>query len=235
MSPVQPIEAYLRGGEPDAAVRAAVQQVGAQGPPEAGPLLRQVAETASTTGNRKVIFDALDGLRRLGAPRDYFVEAARGHAGNKWLAYHAIIVLARDAAEDGVWEELRAIRSQTSDAALLGAVALAERVRYLESEYQAIPDLAGRLRYVLDTFRTEWNPIKLAGGEGDRGTNPQAVWGQQRLRALSEQDPQAAAAAVATADKPGLRADYLPAYRRFVAQFLADEAQQRFRQLDREG
>lgn len=232
MSPVEPIEAYLRGAELDAGVRAAVRQVAEGGAAEAAPLLRQVAETASATGNRRVIFDALDGLRKLGEPRNYFVEAARGHANNKWLAYHAMIVLARDAVDAAVWDELLALRAEISDAELLGAIAMAKRVRDLEDQYQRTSGLVERLRYVLDTLRTGWNPITLSGGEIDRGTDPQATWGQQKLRELSEQDPQAAAGAVATLERKGISGPVLWSYRRFVAGFLAEAARERFGRLD---
>jgi hypothetical protein len=232
MNAVETTEAYLAGAELDADVRASVQQLAEAGGPAAAPLLRRVAEASSSTGNRRVTFDALDGLEKVGDERSYLLDAARGHAQNKWLAYHAIIVLGRDATDTEIWDALSALRSEISDGELLGAIALAERVRYVEEQYSTQPEAADRLRYVLDTFRTDWDPITLTSGEIDRGTDPQAVWSQRKLRDLSTQIPEAAAEAVAQAYRVSVSGPAVWRYRRFLAQFLAPDAQERFRALD---
>jgi hypothetical protein len=232
VSSVEPIEAYLAGADLDADVRSSVQQLSEAGGPDTAALLRRVAELSSTTGNRRVTFDALDGLDKVGDQRSYLLDAARGHAQNKWLAYHAIIVLGRDATYADVWDALSALRSEISDAELLGALALAERVRYLEEQYSSRPEPADRLRFVLDTFRTEWNPITQAGGEIDRGTDPQAVWSQRKLRELSAENPEGTADAVAQAYRVSVSGPSAWRYRRFLAQFLGPDAQERFRAVD---
>jgi hypothetical protein len=198
--------------------------------------LRRFAEASALTGNHRATFDALAELRARGKARDYFMDAARRHDQNKWLAYHAIVVLGPDATDDRVWDVLRQIRSETSDAGVLGGIALAERVRYLEETYGALAGIDERLSFVLDTFRTEWSPITLAGGQVDRGTDPQAVWSQHKLRRLSEEDPAATATGVAGARREGLDEFRGWAYRRFLASFLAPTARDAFRDLDpREG
>ena len=193
--------------------------------------LRRIAKDSASTGNRMATFDALAELRDSGEPREFFLDAIRRHGRDKWLAYHAIIVLGPDAMDDEVWQVLRQVRSEISDAELLGAIALAERVRYLEDTYNGLRD-DERLGYVLNTFRTEWNPISLEGGQVDRGTDPQAVWSQRKLRELSEQNPAAAAAAVARVRREGLNESQAWIYRRFLAGFLAPGAQEAFRALD---
>ena len=198
--------------------------------------LRRVAEESASTGDRRATFDALAELRERGEPREYFLNAARRHADNKWLAYHAIVVLGADATDDEVWAVLQQIRSETSDAELLGGIAVAERVRYLEDTYDGLAGFEERLGFVLATFRTDWNPISLAGGQVDRGTDPQAIWSQRKLRELSEQDPAAVAEGVARANREGLSEAHAWAYRRFLAEFLTPQARDHFRTLDpREG
>jgi hypothetical protein len=194
--------------------------------------LRRVAEESASTGNHRATFDALAELRVGGEPNEYFLDAARRHTEDKWLAYHAIVVLGPEATDDEIWDVLRKIRSETSDAELLGAIALAERVRYLEDTYAGLASLDERLGYVLNTFRTEWNPITLAGGQVDQGTDPQAIWSQRKLRELSEQDPAAVAAGVAGAQREGLSEAQAWAYRRFLSQFLAPEALKAFRAIE---
>jgi hypothetical protein len=195
--------------------------------------LRRLAEDTATSGNRRATFDALHELRGRGEPPDYLLDAARHHADDKWLAYHAIIVLGPDATDDSVWAVLRQVRDETSDAELLGAVALADRVRYLENTYGELTEPAEQIRYVLDTFRTEWNPISQSGGQVDRGTDPQAIWSQRKLHDLSEQHPEQTATAVATANREGLDETSTSNYRRFLASFMAEAAQAHFRLLDR--
>jgi hypothetical protein len=229
--PMSAIEAYLRGGEPDPSVRASVQELGDAGDAAAVPALKQVAGAASTEYSR-IGFDAMDALFRLGEARDYFLDVARAHRDNKGLAYHAIVVLGRDATDDEVWDVLHAIRQETTDADLLGAIASAERVRYLEDHYQGLPNPHDCLSYALAALRTDWNLLTRSGGDTDRGSDPQAIWSQRKLRELSARDPVGAAQAVAALDRGGLSGRDLWRYRRFVAGFLAGAAQEDFRRLD---
>lgn len=232
----QTLEAYLDGAESDEHVRTAVRRAGAEHRTEMAPTLRRVAETSSASGAPSVASEALFALRRLGEPLDYFLAAADRHRENKWLAYNALLILGSDAERPDVRERLRSLRSETSDAHLLGAVAIAERVAYLDEQYSALATVDERLSLVLDNFRTDWNPITLEPGKADAGTDPRAVWAQRKLRELSDEDPDRCAQRVAGARPPmEVSEAAADAYRQFLAGFLSEAAAERFRAVRGEG
>lgn len=130
------IDSYLSGTEELTGLRNAIVAVGETGDVSARAALRQVAVASSLAGNSKVTFSAVSSLWKLEHDRPFFLDAIRNHAENKWLAYHSIVVLGR-APDDAELEELlESVKDATSDGHLLSAIAMAERVRYLESEYQ---------------------------------------------------------------------------------------------------
>lgn len=216
------------------AAREAVVQAGLSDDQTLVPLLKEVAEATSKDRNLKVTFDAFYSLWQLGEPREYFRENARSHQQNKWLAYYSILVLGSDPDDEKTIEALNEIKVASTDNQIRGAIAEAERVRFLAGEYGQQNTAQQKSSFLLAHFRSYWNPISLGEWEIGSPAHPLAIWSQQKLFELSQESPEVVAQAVFEID---LSKDYgddsfTKSYRAHIAQFLSEEAREIFRKLE---
>jgi hypothetical protein len=216
------------------AARMSVVRAGVSADQTFAPLLKEIAEATSKDRNRKVTFDALYSLWQLGEPREYFLENARSHQQNKWLAYYTILILGSDPDDEKTIEALNEVKAVATDNQIRGAIAEAERVRFLAGEYRQQNTAQQRSSFLLANFRSNWNPITLGEAEIGSPANPLALWSQKKLFELSQESPEAVAQAVFEID---LAKDYgsdsfTKSYRAHVAQFLSEEARARLQQLE---
>jgi len=232
------IEARLRqalaGKSGELEVQQAIVQAGLSGNRRFAALLKRVAEETARANGRKVTYDALRSLEQIGEPPAYFLTNAHNHQGNKWLAYYSILILAHSPADAPTRSALDAIKTQTADNQIRGAIAEAERLRALAAEYQQLDTVQARIAYILSHFRGGWNPISFGQTELGSATDPLAVWSQQELRRLSQTNPDLVAESVARIDLSEQYADesISRSYREYIAQFLTAEAAQRLQELE---
>lgn len=234
----QEIETKLRqalaGQADDLAVRQAIVQAGLSGNRRFAALLKRIAEETARESRRKVTYDALRSLEQIGEPPTYFLTNAHNHQGNKWLAYYSILILAHSPADAPTRMALDTIKTQTADNQIRGAIAEAERLRALAAEYQQLDTVQARIAYVLNHFRSGWNPISFGQTELGSATDPLAVWSQQELWRLSQTDPDLVAESVAGIDLSEQYADesISRSYREYIGQFLTAAAAQRLQALE---
>ena len=230
----QGLRRIVAGEVDNPAAREAVVQAGLSADQTRVPLLKEIAQATSTDRNRKVTFDALYSLWQLGESREYFRENARAHQRNKWLAYYSILVLGSDPDDEKTIEVLIEIKAASTDNQIRGAIAEAERVRFLAGEYGQQQTPQQKSSFLLAHFRSYWNPVSL--GESEIGTpaNPLAIWSQKKLFELSHESPEVVAQAVFEID---LAKDYgsdsfTKSYRAHIAQFLSEAAREMLRNLE---
>lgn len=224
----------LGGGSEDLAARESVIMTGLSADRQFVPLLKEIVEATSKDRNRKVTYDALHSLWQLGEPREYFLNNALSHERNKWLAYYSILVLGRDPADERIVEVLNEIKAASADNQIRGAIAEAERVRFLETEYRQRQTPQEKCGYLMAHFRSTWNPITLGQAEIGSPINPLVIWSQQKLFELSQESPEVVARAVFDIDLSKDFGDdsYTKSYRAYVAQFLSEEARRIYQQLE---
>lgn len=224
----------LAGELDNPTARASVIQAGLSADQTLVPLLKEIAEATSKDRNLKVTFDALYSLWQLGEPREYFLENARSHQQNKWLAYYSILLLGSDPDDEKTIEVLNEVKAVASDNQIRGAIAEAERVRFLAGEYRQQNTARQKCDFLLAHFRSNWNPISLGEREIGSPAHPLAIWSQQKLFELSQESPEVVAQAVFEID---LSKDYgddsfTKSYRAYVARFLSEESREIFRKLE---
>ncbi|MBK8985289.1 MAG: hypothetical protein IPM39_04285 [Chloroflexi bacterium] len=224
----------LEGKSGELEVQQAIVQAGLSGSRRFAALLKRIAEETAHEDRRKVTYDALRSLEQLGEPPAYFQANARAHEANKWLAYYSILILAHSPNDAPTRAALDAIKTQTADNQIRGAIAEAERLRALAAEYQQLHTAQAQIEYILSHFRGGWNPISFGQTELGSATDPLAVWSQQELRQLSQAHPDLAAECVARIDlsEQYAAASISRSYRDYIAQFLATEAVQRLQELE---
>ncbi len=234
----QEIETKLRqalaGQADDLPVRQAIVQAGLSGNRPFAALLKRIAEETARESRRKVTYDALHSLWQLGEPVAYFAANARAHMRHKWLAYYSILILARYPDEAQAQAALNAVRSESADNQIRGAVAEVDRLWALTADYRQLDTVQARLDFVLSHFRSGWNPISLGQTELGSVADPLAVWTQQELRRLAQSHPDLVAERVAAIDLTAQYGDesISQSYRAYLAQFLTVAAAQRLQELE---
>jgi hypothetical protein len=234
----QEIETQLRhalaGQGDDLVVRQAIVQAGLSGNRPFAAQLKRIAEETAHESRRQVTYDALHSLWQLGEPAAYYAANARAHTRHKWLAYYSILILARYPDDAQAQAALDAVRGESADNQIRGAIAEVDRLQALTAVYQQLDTPQARIDFVLSHFRSGWNPISLGQTELGSVADPLAVWTQQELRRLAQSHPDLVAERVAAID---LSAQYAEeslsqAYRAYIAQYLTTAAAQRLQELE---
>jgi hypothetical protein len=188
--------------------RGIVQQAGLSGDASLIPLLKDIAEQPSGERNLRLTFDALCAAWLLGEPRDYFLANARAHAAKKWLAYYSILLLGREPGDEQA-AALEAVKAETKDNQISGAIAEAVRVRALADQYPESGTLEERTAFVLRYSRGEWSPITLDPPGLGWALKPVTAWAQWELWRLAQEAPETVARQIARLDEPEAYRAYL--------------------------
>lgn len=170
--------------------REIVRQAGLSGDAGLVPQLLEIARQTSGERNLRLTFETLCAAWLLGESRETFLANAREHAANKWLAYYSILLLGREPGDETVAAALAAIKGETTDNQISGAIAEAERVRALAEQYPESGTVEERTAFVLRYVRGEWSPITLDMPGPEWTLNPLAAWAQRELRRLAGQEPE---------------------------------------------
>jgi hypothetical protein len=229
----QALQQVLDGALESPAARQAVRQAGRSGDPGLIPLLEGIAERTSEERYFRLTFEALCSAQLLGLPRKRLLAGARAHTTKKWLAYSSILLLGRDPEDEETAAALAAVKSETTDNQISGAVAEAERVRAVAEELPDTGTAEERAADLLQYCRGEWNPITREDPALGWEPKPVTAWARRKLRELSEESPDAVARALSRMD---LSEEYpdeptAVAYQSFLAGLLSDEARQRLADL----
>jgi len=224
---------FLENKSSDLEVRALMKRIRSSPDRQYVPLLKNIAVATSKERNRRVTFDALHTLAAMNEPRVYFVANAQDHHHNKWLAYFSILILGREPEDAEVTNALSEINAASTDNQIRGAIASAERVGFLASEYTALQSAEEKCDFLLSHFRGAWNPITLGESELDNAMNPLAVWAQYKLFELSKENPVAVARAISKVDLSDdfSSEHFTRSYQSYLAQFLTPEAAQRLSKM----
>jgi hypothetical protein len=227
------LQQFLEGKLGDDEARVLVEKAGLSADSQFAPLLKAIALFTSTERNRRITFDALHALSRLGESKDYFLQNARNHQQNKWLAYYSILILAREPNDTEAADALNEIKASSADNQIRGAIASAERVRFLVTEYARLETPEQKCTFLLSHFRGAWNPITLGESELDSAMDPLTSWSQRHLFKLSQENPEVVARAVSEIDLFNDFSDerLTQSYRIYVGRFIAPEASQRLGEL----
>lgn len=225
------LERYLQGELEDSEVKLTIQQAMQSGDTKYIPVLRRIAEM-ETNEKRDVIFHAYYALQQLGQPDAYFRDFIVDHAANEWQAYYAILLLGRQP-DTALLDLLESIKSQTDSVYVRGATDIVFHVAGLKRQYERLDTPQARSDFLMEHFRTDWNPIIPPQPTDADPVDPQEAWTQQKLFELSEEAPDIAARFVHDLDyaETDTRPQFTRMYRQFLAGFLADEARARFEAL----
>lgn len=227
------LQQAAEGGYRDLKAREAIVQTGVTDDRRFVPQLKQIAAETSRETNSKVTYDALDSLWRLGEPKEYFLDNARAHEQNKWLAYYSLLLLGRDPDDERSQEVMAEIKARSTDNQIRGAIAEAGRLRAIAGEYDQLATDEEKIDFVLARFRGGWDPISFGLTEIGSSVDPLGAWARSQLLALSQKHPELVAQAVRRIDLSDQYEDpsFTRSYRNYVAQFIAPEAQQRLQEM----
>lgn len=224
-APAPDLRQVLEGALPYEDAREAVQWAGLSEDPSLIPQLKEIAELTSGERNLRLTFDALCGAWLLGEPRDYFLANAQAHASRKWLAYYSILLLGRVPDDGQVAAVLEAIKTESADNQVQGAIAEAGRVRALSLEYPDNGTVEDKTLFLLRYSRGEWSPIALDPPLFGWSLNPLTDWAHRKLRTLAQEDAGTVARTIAQLD---LSAEYPDdqgaAYRSYLLSLISSSS-----------
>ncbi len=229
------LRGYLKGGPLDQETRTAISEAGSMAGAGFIPVLKNIAEKTTKDGYAKIAIDVFESLWQLKQARKYFLDNAKNHQRNKWLAYFSILILGRDPLNRDTQRVFRKIKAETSDNQIQGSLAMAERVCFLAAQYADLSTLEQKCVFVITHFRGGWSPILCKESSWPINTDPLAAWSQQLLTRFSEESPEQAARAVLAIDRSDEFKDplYTRSYRAYVARFLCKIARRRYLKLER--
>jgi hypothetical protein len=227
------LQLALAGNYGDREARESIIQAGISGDQRFIPILKEIAEATSKDKNHKVTYDALHSVWQLGEDKEYFLENAQSYQKNKWLAYYSILILGRDPNDDKTLEVMNEIKTVSSDNQIRGAIAESERVRLLATHYKKLESAREKCNFLLNNFRSTWNPISLGETELGSPTSPQAIWSQRELFNLSQESPEVVALAIFAIDLSESYEDesFTKSYQDYVARLISVKAREKLQKL----
>lgn len=194
-------------------------------------ILKRITQQFSKTDKQPLVFDSLHAQSMLGESHNYFLQLALNHEAAKETAYYAILILARDP-KSNLLPSLKAIKEQSSDNHIRGAVDMAGYVAYQNEQLEKIQDIESKLDFVIENLQEGWNSIQIEEFSPRGNLSPIAVWSQRELYKISVQHPPETAQKVfdiaAPPDPKGLGQEY----KTYVARFIGENATQELKKLE---
>lgn len=145
-------------------------------------------------GQGLIAFDALNSLRKLGEPKEYFLRNAKNFHENPVLAYYSILILACNPAPE-IARALPGNEETLSNNLIHGALENYRRLEFHSQAYQLAVEHDKRFNLLAMCARSGWSPFS---DEEDPELNcfSEVVWGQAKLYEWSKEDPAAVAKSI---------------------------------------